>query len=173
MYAQRIASSKVGAAGPGLREPRRPARCMGARGPRLMQERGPDSPTARLAGRLDERQPRRRRRARGAGAAAPPRRGAQQRGRRRGRGEGLFWRGAAPGRGPGDAAAAAEQEGAAGRPRRAARPGRPPRLPKAALPPPPLPPKQDFGARDPYAAEIESNFGEKVLGNYNTDHIIK
>jgi 4a-hydroxytetrahydrobiopterin dehydratase len=32
---------------------------------------------------------------------------------------------------------------------------------------------EDFGARDPYAAEIESNFGEKVLGNYNTDHIIK
>jgi hypothetical protein len=32
---------------------------------------------------------------------------------------------------------------------------------------------QDFGARDPFAAEIESNFGEKVLGNYNTDHIIK
>ena len=32
---------------------------------------------------------------------------------------------------------------------------------------------QDFGARDPFAAEIESNFGEKVLGNYNTDHKIK
>lgn len=32
---------------------------------------------------------------------------------------------------------------------------------------------EDFGARDPYAAEIESNFGEKVLGNWNTDHIIK
>lgn len=32
---------------------------------------------------------------------------------------------------------------------------------------------QNFGARDPFAAEIESNFSEKVLGNYNTDHIIK
>lgn len=31
----------------------------------------------------------------------------------------------------------------------------------------------NFGARDPFAAEIESNFGEKVLGNYNTEHIIK
>jgi 4a-hydroxytetrahydrobiopterin dehydratase len=32
---------------------------------------------------------------------------------------------------------------------------------------------QNFGARDPFAAEIESNFGDKVLGHYNTDHIIK
>lgn len=32
---------------------------------------------------------------------------------------------------------------------------------------------EDFGARDPYAGEVESNFGEKVLGNYNTEHIIK
>ena len=32
---------------------------------------------------------------------------------------------------------------------------------------------QDFGARDPFAAEIESNFCEKVLGNYDTEHIIK
>lgn len=32
---------------------------------------------------------------------------------------------------------------------------------------------QNFGARDPYAGEIESNFGEKVLGNYNTEHVIK
>lgn len=32
---------------------------------------------------------------------------------------------------------------------------------------------EDFGARDPYAAELESNFGDKVLGNWNTDHIIK
>jgi hypothetical protein len=38
--------------------------------------------------------------------------------------------------------------------------------------PPPLCP-QDFGARDPFPAELESNFGDKVLGNYNTDHIIK
>eukprot|EP00252_Welwitschia_mirabilis_P003111 TRINITY_DN1319_c0_g1_i1.p1 TRINITY_DN1319_c0_g1~~TRINITY_DN1319_c0_g1_i1.p1 ORF type:complete len:218 (+),score=48.21 TRINITY_DN1319_c0_g1_i1:58-711(+) len=30
----------------------------------------------------------------------------------------------------------------------------------------------DVGARDPFPAEIESNFGEKVLGNYGTDHII-
>ena len=33
--------------------------------------------------------------------------------------------------------------------------------------------KQDFGARDPTAGELESNFGEKVLGNYDTEHIIK
>jgi len=32
---------------------------------------------------------------------------------------------------------------------------------------------QDFGARDPTAGELGSNFGEKVLGNYNTEHIIK
>lgn len=32
---------------------------------------------------------------------------------------------------------------------------------------------QDFGARDPTAAELESNFSDKVLGNWNTDHIIK
>lgn len=32
---------------------------------------------------------------------------------------------------------------------------------------------QDIGARDPTAGEIESNFGDKVLGNYNTEHIIK
>lgn len=32
---------------------------------------------------------------------------------------------------------------------------------------------ENFGARDPFAGEIESNFGEKVLGNYNTEHIIK
>lgn len=32
---------------------------------------------------------------------------------------------------------------------------------------------EDFGARDPFAGEIESNFGEKVLGNYDTEHIIK
>lgn len=31
----------------------------------------------------------------------------------------------------------------------------------------------DFGARDPFAGEIESNFGDKVLGNYDTEHIIK
>lgn len=30
----------------------------------------------------------------------------------------------------------------------------------------------DFGARDPFDAEIESNFGEKVLGNGNTEHKI-
>jgi hypothetical protein len=39
--------------------------------------------------------------------------------------------------------------------------------------PQPTPINQNFGARDPFAAEIESNFGEKVLGNWNTDHIIK
>ena len=32
---------------------------------------------------------------------------------------------------------------------------------------------QDFGARDPFAAELESNFSEKVIGNYDTEHIIR
>ena len=32
---------------------------------------------------------------------------------------------------------------------------------------------EDFGARDPTAGELGSNFGEKVLGNFNTEHIIK
>eukprot|EP00877_Chromochloris_zofingiensis_P001434 jgi/Chrzof1/11291/Cz05g31090.t1 len=32
---------------------------------------------------------------------------------------------------------------------------------------------ENFGARDPTAGEIASNFGEKVLGNFNTEHIIK
>lgn len=30
----------------------------------------------------------------------------------------------------------------------------------------------DFGARDPFPAELESRFGEKVLGNMNTEHKI-
>ncbi|XP_004508270.1 probable pterin-4-alpha-carbinolamine dehydratase, chloroplastic [Cicer arietinum] len=30
----------------------------------------------------------------------------------------------------------------------------------------------DFGARDPFPAELESKFGEKVLGNVNTEHKI-
>ncbi|KAM7491801.1 hypothetical protein LguiA_034722 [Lonicera macranthoides] len=30
----------------------------------------------------------------------------------------------------------------------------------------------DFGARDPFPAELESGFGEKVLGNFNTEHKI-
>lgn len=30
----------------------------------------------------------------------------------------------------------------------------------------------DFGARDPFPAEIESNFAEKVLGNVSTEHKI-
>ncbi|KAL3509645.1 hypothetical protein ACH5RR_029046 [Cinchona calisaya] len=30
----------------------------------------------------------------------------------------------------------------------------------------------DFGARDPFPAEIESKFGEKVLGNVDTEHKI-
>lgn len=30
----------------------------------------------------------------------------------------------------------------------------------------------DFGARDPYPAEIASNFAENVLGNVNTEHKI-
>ncbi|WPT13986.1 Putative pterin-4-alpha-carbinolamine dehydratase [Picochlorum sp. SENEW3] len=32
---------------------------------------------------------------------------------------------------------------------------------------------EDFGARDPYAGELESGFGEKPLGNYDTEHVIK
>ncbi|KAG9143144.1 hypothetical protein Leryth_024156 [Lithospermum erythrorhizon] len=30
----------------------------------------------------------------------------------------------------------------------------------------------DFGARDPFPAELESSFGDKVLGNVNTEHKI-
>lgn len=30
----------------------------------------------------------------------------------------------------------------------------------------------DFGARDPFPAEVESKFGDKVLGSYNTEHKI-
>lgn len=37
----------------------------------------------------------------------------------------------------------------------------------------PAAPALDRPRRDPFAAEIESNFGEKVLGNFNTEHIIK
>ena len=32
---------------------------------------------------------------------------------------------------------------------------------------------QDFGARDPTAGELASNFSDKVLGNWDTEHIIK
>ncbi|KAG7669710.1 hypothetical protein Ndes2437B_g05895 [Nannochloris sp. 'desiccata'] len=32
---------------------------------------------------------------------------------------------------------------------------------------------EDFGARDPTAGELASNFSEKVLGNYDTEHIIR
>jgi 4a-hydroxytetrahydrobiopterin dehydratase len=32
---------------------------------------------------------------------------------------------------------------------------------------------ENFGARDPTAGEVASNFSEKVLGNFNTEHIIK
>ena len=31
---------------------------------------------------------------------------------------------------------------------------------------------EEFGARDPYAAELESNFTDKVLGNADTEHRI-
>ncbi|GHP03163.1 hypothetical protein PPROV_000191800 [Pycnococcus provasolii] len=31
----------------------------------------------------------------------------------------------------------------------------------------------DIGARDPYAAEVESNFASNVLGNADTEHIVK
>lgn len=34
-------------------------------------------------------------------------------------------------------------------------------------------PVQNFGARDPTAGEIESNFTSKVLGNADTSHIIR
>lgn len=30
----------------------------------------------------------------------------------------------------------------------------------------------DFGARDPFPAELESGFGDKVLGNLDTEHKI-
>lgn len=30
----------------------------------------------------------------------------------------------------------------------------------------------DFGARDPFPAEVESRFGEKVLGSSDTEHKI-
>jgi hypothetical protein len=32
---------------------------------------------------------------------------------------------------------------------------------------------QDFGARDPTPGEIGSNFGEKIVMNWDTEHIIK
>lgn len=32
---------------------------------------------------------------------------------------------------------------------------------------------ENFGARDPTAGEVASNFADKVLGNFNTEHIIK
>lgn len=32
---------------------------------------------------------------------------------------------------------------------------------------------QDFGARDPTTQEIETNFGEKSQGNFDTEHVIK
>ncbi|KAL4859169.1 putative pterin-4-alpha-carbinolamine dehydratase [Chlorella vulgaris] len=32
---------------------------------------------------------------------------------------------------------------------------------------------ENFGARDATAGEIGSNFGDKVLGNYDTEHVIK
>ena len=35
------------------------------------------------------------------------------------------------------------------------------------------PSMQDFGARDPYEAEVKSNFANKVLGNADTSHIIR
>ena len=36
-----------------------------------------------------------------------------------------------------------------------------------------LSPVQDFGARAPKAGELESNFSDKVLGNWDTSHIIR
>jgi hypothetical protein len=32
---------------------------------------------------------------------------------------------------------------------------------------------QDWGARDPTPGEIGSNFGEKIVMNWDTEHIIK
>jgi 4a-hydroxytetrahydrobiopterin dehydratase len=32
---------------------------------------------------------------------------------------------------------------------------------------------QDFGARDPTPGELGSNFGEKIVMNWDTEHIIK
>ena len=32
---------------------------------------------------------------------------------------------------------------------------------------------QGFGARDPYPEELASDFGNKTLGNYDTEHIVR
>jgi len=32
---------------------------------------------------------------------------------------------------------------------------------------------QNFGARDPFEGEVKSNFGDKVLGNADTSHIVR
>ena len=33
--------------------------------------------------------------------------------------------------------------------------------------------EQDWGARDPTPGELASDFSEKVLGNWDTEHLIK
>ena len=38
---------------------------------------------------------------------------------------------------------------------------------------PPFPLTQEFGARAPKAGELESNFSDKVLGHWDTSHIIR
>ena len=38
---------------------------------------------------------------------------------------------------------------------------------------PERPDAQDWGARDPTAGELASNFSEKVLGNWDTEHLIR
>lgn len=43
----------------------------------------------------------------------------------------------------------------------------PPRLTTAGLL------AQDFGARDPFEGELSSNFGDRVLGNADTSHIVR
>ena len=48
------------------------------------------------------------------------------------------------------------------------------RRPRPSLTRPPPNSKQiEWGARDPTAGEIGSNFSEKVLGNWDTAHIIR
>jgi hypothetical protein len=48
-----------------------------------------------------------------------------------------------------------------------------PLLPPVPPPPSSSPTTQNFGARDPTAGELASNFSDKVLGNWDTEHIIK
>ena len=47
------------------------------------------------------------------------------------------------------------------------------RWPTVFHPPSPTLTPQDFGSRAPKAGELESNFSDKVLGNWDTAHIIR